>query len=115
MGSLLSQQKSSEAQLMFTYSMNEFIQFNFICMAPNANNSCDNRKKTTRNYQTLGLPNTRFRTVTDASCEDTGTAVYLKESELNVFSFLNFTLIFYACLFGVFLAFLFNFLFFTPV
>lgn len=98
MGSLLSQQKSSEAQLMFTYSMNEFIQFNFICMAPNANNSCDNRKKTTRNYQTLGLSNTRFRTVTDASCEDTGTAVYLKESELNVFSFLNFTFIFYACL-----------------
>lgn len=114
MGSLLSQQKSSEAQLMFTYSMNEFIQFNFICMAPNANNSCDNRKKTTRNYQTLGLSNTRFRTVTDASCEDTGTAVYLKESELNVFSFLNFT--YFLCLFvWFFLAFLFNFLFFTPV
>lgn len=115
MGSLLSQQKSSEAQLMFTYSMNEFIQFNFICMAPNANNSCDNRKKTTRNYQTLGLSNTRFRTVTDASCEDTGTAVYLKESELNVFSFLNFTFIFMLVCLGFFLAFLFNFLFFIPV
>lgn len=102
MGSLLSQQKSSEAQLMFTYSMNEFIQFNFICMAPNANNSCNNKKKTTTNYQTLGLSNTRFRTVTDASCEDTSTAVYLKESELNVFSFLNFTFILYACLFVFF-------------
>lgn len=115
MGSLLSQQKSSEAQLMFTYSMNEFIQFNFICMAPNANNSCNNKKKTTTNYPTLGLSNTRFRTVTDASCEDTGTAVYLKESELNVFSFLNFTFIFYACLFGVFFSFFVFIFFFTPV
>lgn len=102
MGSLLSQQKSSEAQLMFTYSMNEFIQFNFICMARNANNSCDNRKKTTTNYQTLGLSNTRFRTV------------WRKVGLMFFPSWILLLFYMLVCLvfLGVFLAFLFNFLFF---